>query len=139
MARTALVRIGLVRDAGVALGAGATPDAVNGNIVADPGPFQALIQVKNGDSSSHSLILRGAGYTGTPTGAANSSVLSPSATVFTQGTVGDLTVPVAAGATQIVQITTTDRFCQQDGSMWLDWSASTSMTVWVLTRPYVVA
>lgn len=139
MARTALNRVALLRDAGVALGNGATPDATNGNIVPDPGPFNAQIQVKNADSAAHNLIIRASGYTGTATGAANSSVLDPSNTVFTQGTVGDLTVTVAAGATEVVKITTTDRFAQQDGSMWLDCSASTSMTVWVLTNPYVVA
>lgn len=139
MARTALTPVALVRDGAVAQGSGATPDATNGNIVAAPGPFNAIIVVKNADSGSHTLKLRSSSYTGTPSGAANASLLSASNTVFTQGTVGDLSVTVAAGTTQIVNISTTDRFTQADGSMWLDWDASTSMTVWVLTKPYVVA
>ena len=139
MARTALTPVNLVRDNGVAQGAGATPDAVNGNIVAVPGPFNAIIIVKNADASNHTLKLRSASYTGTPAGAANSSMLPTQNTVFTQGTVGDLSVTVAAGTTQVVKIATTNRFTQADGSMWLDWDASTSMTVWVLTEPYVVA
>ncbi|HEX3781705.1 MAG TPA: hypothetical protein VHX38_18740 [Pseudonocardiaceae bacterium] len=139
MARTTLTPVALVRDAGVAIGSGATPDAVNGNIVASPGPYHAKIMVKNADSATHTLKLRSASYTGVASGAANSSMLAPQNTVFTQGTVGDLSVTVAAGATEVVEITTTDRFTQVDGSMWLDWDASTSMTVWVLTEPYVVA
>lgn len=139
MSRTALTPIAMVRDGGVAAGSGATPDATNGNIVAAPGPFNAIIVVKNADSASHTLKLRSASYTGTPSGAANASMLPPQNTVFAPGTVGDLSVTVAAGATQYVKVSTTGRFTQQDGSMWLDWDASTSMTVWVLTEPYVVA
>lgn len=139
MARTALTAVQLLRDTGVSQGNGATPDATNGNSVASPGPYRALIFVKNADSSSHNLILRGAGYTGTPSGAANSGIPLAYNAVFTQGQVGDLTVTVPAGVTQVVKVATTDQFVQADGSMWLDWSASTSMTVWVLTEPYVVA
>lgn len=139
MARTALTAVALTRDSGVAQGAGATPDATNGNSVANPGPYNAIIMVKNADVSSHNLIVRAAGYTGTPTGAANSGLVPPQNTVFTSATVGDLTVAVAASTTQIIKVSTTGRFTQADGSMWLDWSASTSMTVWVLTEPFVVA
>jgi hypothetical protein len=137
MARTALTPVALARDNGVAQGAGATPDATNGNTVAVPGPFNAIIMVKNADASSHNLIVRAAGYTGTPAGAANSGLPLPQNTVFTQGTLGDLTVAVAASATEIIKITTSSRFVQNDGSMLLDWSASTSMTVWVLVDPFV--
>lgn len=139
MARTPLTPVNLVRDGGVAQGNGATPDATNGNTVASPGPYKALIVVKNADSASHTLKLRSANYTGTPAGAVNSSMVPPQNTVFAQGTVGDLSVPVAAGATEVVYIATTNRFTQADGSMQLDWDASTSMTVWVLAEPYVVA
>lgn len=139
MARIALTPIGLLRDAGVVAGSGNTPDAVNGNTVAVPGPYNAIIVVKNADSASHTLKLRSGGYTGTPAGSANSAMVAPANTIFTQSTVGDLSVTVAAGATEYVRVHTTDRFTQQDGSMWLDWDASTSMTVWVFTLPYVVA
>lgn len=139
MARTALTTalVPLARDAGVALGAGQTPDAVNGNSVPVPGPYLARIMIKNGDASSHSLVLRASGYTGGPTGAANSGLQPAWNQIFSQATKGDLTVAVAAGATEVVTISDNDRFVQSDGSMWLDWSASTSMTVWVLTEPYV--
>lgn len=138
MARSPLTAVQLVRDQGVNQGSGATPDATNGNAVVSPGPYRALVVIKNADASAHNLILRGAGYTGAPSGAANSATPLAYNAVFTQGQVGDLTVTVAAGTTQVVKIATTDQFVQVDGSMWLDWSASTSMTVWVLTEPYVV-
>ena len=137
MARTTLTPINLVRDGGVVLGGGATPDAVNGNVVAVPGPYNAIIHVKNADSANHILKLRSGSYTGVPSGAANASMVPAQNTVFAPATVGDLSVTVAAGTTQIVKIATTGRFTQADGSMWLDWDASTSMTVWVLTEPYV--
>lgn len=139
MARTALTPVNLVRDGGVAQGSGATPDASNGNTVASPGPFKAIVIVKNADASSHNLIVRSGNYSGTPGGAANSSMTPPWNSVFAPATVGDLTVAVAAGATEVVYIASTGRFTQPDGSLALDWSASTSMTVWVLTEPYVVA
>lgn len=140
MARTAFTTalVALTRDTGVALGNGQTPDATNGNSVPSPGPFQAQIMIKNADSAAHSLVLRASGYTGTPTGGANSGLVAAYNQIFSQATKGDLTVAVAAGATEVITLSDNDRFVQADGSMWLDWSASTSMTVWVLTRPYVV-
>jgi hypothetical protein len=139
MARTALNPVNLVRDGGVAQGAGATPDVTNGNTVASPGPYKAIVVVKNADGSSHNLIVRGGNYLGAAGGAANSSMVAPQNSVFAPATVGDLTVAVAAGATEVVYIANTGRFTQPDGSLALDWSSSTSMTVWVLTEPYVVA
>lgn len=139
MARTALTPVTLSRDAGVSQGAGATPDATNGNIVASPGPYNAIIAVKNGDASAHNMIVRGSGYTGAANGAANSGLPAPQNMVFAKASVGDITVAVAAGATVWFTASDTDQYTQPDGSVWLDWSASTSMTVWVLTQPYPVA
>ena len=136
MARTALTPYQLVRDAGVAVSTGAV-DATNGNIVAVPGPFRARIVVQNSDASSHTLVVRGGGYTGAANGAANSGLPAPANVVFTASTKGDLSVPVAAGTIQVVTINETDRFVQADGSMWLDWSAATGMSVYVLIDPYV--
>jgi hypothetical protein len=139
MARAPITPIALLRDGAVAQGAGATPAAAaTGNVVASPGPFRTLIVVNNAAASgSVTMIVRGAGYTGTPGGAANSSVVSPANTVFTQGTVGDLSVAVGFGTTQVVQIDTTDRFAQPDGSMLIDFTSPTSMTVWVYQLPFV--
>lgn len=137
MARTALTPVSLVWDTGTAQGSGATPDASNGNIIASPGPYNCILIIKNADSSPHNVILRGGGFTGNPTDAANSGLPLPA--IFTQSSQGDLTVTVTNGTTKVIPISNTDRFTQSDGSLWLDWSASTSMTVYVSTLPYVVA
>jgi hypothetical protein len=147
MARTALTPVQLAYDTGVAQGATGTVDAVNGNIVsfnsagspATFGPFQVVLVVTNADTVSHNIIIRGSGYTGTASGAANSGIPSASNTVFTQSTLGDLTVTVANASTSVIGPFTTDRFVQPNhvngGDLWLDWSASTSMSVWVYQLP----
>ena len=56
--------------------------------------------------------------------------------VFEQSSSGDLAVVVAATSTQAVQINNNGRFQQADGSLSLDWDASTSVTVWVITKYY---
>jgi hypothetical protein len=133
MARTALIAVTGVRNGGTALGAGATPDATNGNIYA-AGPFKAEVIIHNADSSAHSVILRAGGYQGVPTGAANSGYITDQYQPFAQASVGDLTVAVAATSYTVLTLES-DRFTQPDGSLWLDWSASTSMTVWVKQSP----
>ena len=146
MARTALTPLQLAYDAGIAQGASGTVDATNGNIVAwapasSPatfGPFKVLLVVTNADSASHTCIIRGSGYTGAANGAANSGILPPQNTVFAQSTLGDLSVAVANGTTQVIGPFTTDRFTQPisaGGGMWIDWSAATSMSVWVYQLP----
>ena len=140
MARTVLNPVSLTRDGGVSLGNGATPDATNGNIVAGPvGPFRLSILVLNADSSNHSLLVRASGYAGVPTGAANSGYVTDQYQPFAQASVGDLTVVCAhtAGGYTLIENLTQDRFAQSDGSLWLDWTASTSMTVWLAQRPYL--
>jgi hypothetical protein len=140
MARTALSVISLSRDAGTSLGNGATPDATNGNIIAGPvGPFRLSILVLNADSSNHNLLIRASGYAGSATGAANASYATGQYQPFAQASVGDLTVTCAhtSGGYTIIENLTSDRFAQSDGSLWLDWAASTSMTVWAIQRPYL--
>lgn len=150
MARTALTSgasgvISAAYDAGVQVPASpASADATNGNIIASTvgasyGSFQTLLVVANGDSSSHNVIIRGSGYTGAASGAANSGIPLPQNTVFTQATVGDLTVTVANGKTSVIGPLTTDRFAQSDGSLWIDWSAATSMTVYAIQLPVTVS
>lgn len=148
MARTAVTAlVSLAYDSGVAAGAAQSADATNGNILAFSitgtpptyGPFKVLLVVANGDSASHTLIVRGSGYTGAASGAANSGILAPQNTVFTQSTIGDLSVAVAAGATEVIGPFTTDRFVQPNatngGDLWFDWSAATSMTFWAYLLP----
>jgi hypothetical protein len=146
MARTAVSTglVGLAWDAGEALPASLqAADATNGNILAfttgtSYGAFQTLLYVVNGDSSSHTVIIRGSGYTGTASGAANSGIPSPPFD-HAQASVGDLSVAVAAGKTEVIGPFTTDRFAQSDGSLWFDWSAATDMTFAVLQLPVVVS
>ena len=119
-------------------------DASNGNIVpftvgSSYGAYGTILAVGNADSSPHTVILRGSGYTGAASGAANSGIPLPQNTVFTQSTVGDLSVVVTNGTTQYIGPFTTDRFTQSDGSLWIDWSAGTSMTITVLQNPVVVS
>lgn len=139
-ARTALTPVQLSRNAGSSLGAGVTPDATNGNIVAGPvGPFHLGILVLNADSANHSLIIRAGGYSGVPSGAANSGYVTGQYQPFASASTGDLTVTClhTGGGYTIIESLETDRFTQADGSLWLDWSASTSMTAWIIQRPYM--
>lgn len=148
MARTAIAAgvVGLAYDAGVAAATQAV-DAANGNILpfnitnVPPtfGPFKVILAVTNGGSGSINAILRAAGYTGAAGGAANSGLPVPANVVFTQGTVGDLVVAVAAGTTEYIGPLTTDRYVQPNhvtgGDLWIDWSSGTSVTVSALIWP----
>lgn len=141
MARTSITPVLMARDGGVSIGAGtAAPAAASGSVIPAPGPYQLLLHVKNADTSPHTVIIRGAGYTGTPNGAANSAMVAPQNTVFAQGTVGDLSVLVAASDTQVINLNTTGRFTQPDGSLLVDFAATaTSVTLFAFQRPFVVA
>jgi hypothetical protein len=135
MAARTPVAAGLVNlafDSGVAQGAGQAADGTNGNTIADPpGPNHVVLIVKNADASPHSVIVRAGGNGVTASGGANPG------TAFTAATVGDLTVAVAAGATQVICVNTTDRFTQADGSISIDWVATpTSVTFWAMILPY---
>jgi hypothetical protein len=138
-ARTALTAVALTRDGGVNLGVGATPDATNGNIVVSPGPFKMGILVLNADSANHTLIVRAGGYAGVPTGAANSGYLTGQYQPLASASQGDLSIVCShlTGGYTLIENLTTGRFTQADGSIWFDWSASTSMTVWVVQKPYL--
>jgi hypothetical protein len=134
MARTALTAVTGNRNGGTALGTGATPDATNGNIYA-AGPFKAEVIIHNADSSAHTVIVRASGYQGVPGGAANSSYVSGQYQPFAQASAGDLSFAVAATSYAVLGPLDGDRFAQPDGSLWLDWSASTSVTVFVKQSP----
>lgn len=136
-ARTALTQVKLVPDTGNALGAGTTPDAANGNTVPAPGPFALRLLVLNGDTASHTVTVRATGNGVTAAGTAQVSP-APSNTVFTQSTLGDLVVTVAASAYTEIGPLTSDRFSQADGSLSIDYSASTSVKVWAIQGPIVI-
>jgi hypothetical protein len=136
-ARTALTVVQLARDTGNPLGAGATPDAANGNTIASPGSWKCKLLVHNGDSAAHSVTIRATGNGVTAAGAAQVSP-APSNTVYTQSTVGDLVVSVPAGDYYEFGPLTSDRFFQADGSVSIDYSASTSVTVWAIQEPVVI-
>jgi len=137
MARTVLTASQLPNVGGVNAGAGTTPDHTNGNIVASPGPFRSLLIVTN-TGSSQTLIVRASGYQGTPAGAANSGYITGQYQPFATASTGDLSVAIAAGDTTVVAWEQDEgRFAQSDGSLWLDWSASTDLLVWMIQRPYM--
>jgi len=141
MARTVLTPVGtLVRDGSLNLTAGVTPDATNGNIVPGPvGPFNLSILVYNASGSNISLYVRASGYQGAATGGANASWTLDQYQPFAQASIGDNTITCAhtTGGYTICESLTTDRYAQSDGSVWLDWSASASVTVWCWYRPYL--
>lgn len=137
MARTVLTASQLPHVGGVNAGAGVTPDHANGNIVASPGPFKSLLIVEN-TGSAQTLIVRASGYQGAATGAANSGYIPGQYQPFATASSGDLAVAIAADDTTVVGFTQDpERFTQSDGSMWLDWSANTDLTVFVIQLPYM--
>lgn len=136
MARTVLTAVQLpgVGGAGATL---AAPDATNGNIVASPGPFKAVIVITN-TSSSASLYVRASGYQGAATGAANASYVTAQYQPIATASIGDLTVTLAASKTTVVSLVQdTGRFTQADGSLWLDWSTASGLTIAVYQELYM--
>lgn len=132
-ARTQLTPVQMVRDGGVAEGAGTSIAGLvaAGAYVADPpGPNYVFLVVNNSDSSPHNVIVRAGGSGVIASGAA--AVAVP----FEQATVGDLTQAVANAATEFIGPFTTDRFTQADGSLSIDFSSGFTGTIWVMAMPY---
>ena len=123
----------LAPDSFTSQGAGQTPDAVNGNTLADPGPNHLMLVVSNGDTSTHTITVRASGSGPDVNG--NAQPPLPQNTVFTQSPLGDLVVTIPAGGTYVAPTLTTDRFTQPDGSLSLDWDASTSVKLWAYQLP----
>lgn len=113
-ARTALTVTRSTANAAIADVVGTTPDASNGNVVSGVPLEKIMVRVKNADSGSHTVTVRAG--------------VSPPALSAGQG---DLVVAVANGTTKWLGPFTSARFAQSDGSLNLDWSASTSVTVTV--------
>jgi hypothetical protein len=128
-ARTAIVPIAVVNNNGTAGGVGTAVDAANGMTVS-AGPFKTLIRVDNTDASSHTFTVRAGGSGVTASGGAAAP------TPFTQATVGDATVTVAATTgSQVFWVLDTDRFTQADGSLSIDFAAATGMKIWAYQLP----
>ena len=136
-ARTALTAIQLANVGGVNAGTGVVPDGTNGNIVASPGPFRSLIVVAN-TGSAVNLIVRASGYQGVPSGAANSGYVTGQYQPFATASTGDLTYSLTADVTSVIDLEQdSERFTQDDGSLWLDWGTVTDLLVWVYQRPFM--
>lgn len=118
MAATALAVTDLAADSNIADVAGVTPDAVNGNSVSGVELEQVMLRVKNADSASHTCTVKAGVY--------------PPALSAGQG---DLAVVVVNGTTRWIGPFTSARFAQADGSLLVDWSASTSVTVTAFVLP----
>ena len=135
-ARTQATVVALSADAGVAQGSANSAHAGGEYVLGSAVDLRRLtLVVINGDSSPHSVIVRATGNGNNVAGTAQVSPV-PSSTVFTQSTLGDLTVAVTNGTTQVIKLTTSDRFEQADGNLYLDWSATTSMTYYVYANPF---
>jgi hypothetical protein len=136
-ARTAATVVALVGDAGVAQGSANSAhtggDYISGATI---DPRKLTLIVVNADSSSHTVTVRASGNGNNAAGTAQVSPV-PTSTVFTQSTLGDLVVTAAASTTQVVRLATSDRYLQPDGNIYLDWSAITSMTYYVIAGSYV--
>jgi len=112
MARTAISPSVFVANANLADPAGTAGDATNNHIVSDV-PFDELVlRVVNADAAGITATIKG----------------GPGKAGFGLGA-GDKAVTVAAGATQFIGPFESARFSQADGSLWLDLSADTSVTV----------
>jgi len=134
-ARTVLTPIDLTADSASVI---TTVAAVATMTVPDPGGFRALIQVTNGSDAAVNVTVRASGNGVNAAGNAQPAA-EPWNTVYTQSTVGDLVVSVAAGDTVVIPVVTTDRFTQPDGSLSIDFASITDMTVVVLREPYNAA
>jgi hypothetical protein len=137
MARTALSATQLPNVGGANVGAGVAPDHTNGNILASPGPFRSLLIVSNSGSSA-SLIIRASGYQGVASGAANASYVTGQYQPYATASIGDLTVTLAASVTTVVDLgVDAERFTQNDGSVWFDWSTASGLLVFAVQRQYL--
>lgn len=136
-ARTAATVVALAADAGVAQGSANSAHA-GGEYISGQGIDlrKLTLIVINGDSASHTVTIRASGNGSNTAGTAQVSPV-PTSTVFTQSTLGDLVVTVPNGTTQVIRLTTSDRYLQPDGNFYVDWSATTSMTYYVYAGTFV--
>lgn len=132
MARTALTPTLLARD-GSTVDPGGTAIAsvqAGGAYVADPpGPDRVYLRVTNTFAGSKNVTVRAGGNGVTVTGGANPGV------PFDSASVGDLVVAIAQNANVTIGPLTSDRFCQADGSLSVDFDSAMTGTVWVFRLP----
>lgn len=142
-ARTVLTPVSLVADAGAAQGAGTSvaglvaAGASVSSTPSNPGPFRLVLIVNNTAGTTQNVIVRAARSGLDALG--NAQTNRPWDTVFTRSTMGDLTVPVATTATQVIPLQDTDRFTQDDASVSIDFSGGFTGTLWLLRLPFVNA
>lgn len=132
-ARTAITPVALSADAFTAEGSGNSAVAA-GITVADPGPNHLLLVIANAGTAARTVTVRASGSGNDASG--NAQSVPPQETVFTQSTRGDLVATVAASTTYVVPPLTSDRFTQPDGSLSIDFDATTGLTVYALTLPH---
>jgi hypothetical protein len=133
-ARTALTPVDLVQDGSVAEGAGTAIAGLvtGGAYIADPpGPNKVFLLVSNSYTSAENVTVRAGGNGNTASGGSNPGV------PFEAATVGDLVVSVPASGTVLIGPLTTDRFCQADGSLSIDFASALTGTIWVFQYPYL--
>lgn len=112
MARTNIPLSAFVANGSLANPAGTAGDAVNGHNITGTKLEKLIIRVVNGGGGAINAIVRAG--------------VAPPALEAGQG---DLTVAVGAGATAYIGPFTSGRFMQKDGSLNLDLSGATSVTV----------
>lgn len=112
MARTALTATELAANTAVADPSGASADSANGMNLAGVTLEETLIRVVNGSGSSINFTLRTGVY--------------PPALSSGQG---DLVTAIAGGATKWFGPFTSQHFAQKDGSLNIDFSSATSVTL----------
>src|ERR1700729_1041540 len=119
----------MVPDGAAVLGAGTA--VASTMTVASPGAYKLYVQVLNGSGASFNVTVRARNNGVDANGNAQSGDYQPMA----QASRGDLVIAVANGATAFIGPLTLDRFQQADGSLSLDFSATTSSKVWAIQRP----
>lgn len=130
-ARTALIPQALGRDAATGLTFTAV-DHSNGNTVA-AGPFKVVLIVDNANSTgTNTVTIRSTGSGVTASGA---TATGDPDFVFAQASRGDNVVTLNNSAYNVIPLMDTDRVTQLDGSLSLDWSTGTSLTVAVVQYP----
>jgi len=146
MARTAASVTTLVRDSSVAVSpTGGTAATATGHYIlgASTATGAAVLDARKfiisigAASTAGTLTVRATGSGSNVAGVAQTSPY-PSNAVFTQGSVGDLSVVYSTAVATIVGPFTSDRFLQTDGNIYLDWAGDQSAVFNVYELPFVV-
>jgi hypothetical protein len=111
MPRTAIALQTITRNAGAVL-TEVTPDAVNGNNFVNDGKTELVVH--NGDAAPHTCTVR--------------------SVACSHGRTGDIVTVVAAGKRAVIGPLDQNAFNQPDGTVNVDWDASTSVKVQAVQR-----